>query len=180
MKNEELEEELQETSEVFNTIENKIFRITSSLVNDGSLTDEQAGEINSLANEGKHEKAIELLEEKDLETEDSINFSDEEKDLFAEAFGESLGNLIDEVEEMKETLDSLKGGVSRRDMKSYLRGQKSSRTKKKVDQLFDAIDSFESGSNSNKKLARILCSFNSNLKIKETEKMLSEMRAKVE
>lgn len=149
---------------------------TSKLVNEGKLTDEEAGEINSLAEDGHISKAKTKLEE--YRDDDILEFDDEEKQVFAESFSEDFDNLLDEISKIRTILGSLEDGASRGDLKDYLRGQKSSRTKKEVEAVFDAVDSFNKGEISDKKIAKVLTAFGSGLTIKKTRKMVSEIRAK--
>lgn len=164
---------------LYEDIENKILKITSEMVNQGNISDEEAGEINSLAREGEIDEALDLIEQhQEEEEEDLLEFSDEEKDVFAEAFQEDFQKLLDNIEQMKESLTNLENGASRSDFKQYLYGANSSRTYDEIDKVFSAIDDFSSSGISDKKIAKVLTAFSSSLTIKQTEKMISEIREK--
>ena len=164
--------------DVHGDIENKILAITARMVNQGTISDDEAGEINRKAREGDINEALDLIEQHQEEEEDALSFDDEEKNAFAEAFSDDFHTLLDNIEEMKDALKSLEKGTNRSDLKQYLYGQKSSRTYDEIDDVFDAIDDFNSKGVSDRKIARVLTAFGSDLTIKQTEKMVSEIREK--
>lgn len=172
----DFEHEKREISENLESTQNKILMITSKMVNNGQMNDSEAGEINNLANQGRFDEALDLIEE--YRDRDQLTFEDEEKQVFADRFSDVLDEVVDEIESMKDAIDNLQGGVSRKDLKTYIYGKNSGRTHKQVDSLFDAIDSLTSGGASNRKIAKVLTSFDSNLTISETETMIDEIREK--
>jgi len=169
---------MEQLEDLESNLENKILKITAESVNKGMMTDEEAGDINSLAREGDINTALDKLEKIYEEQNESLSFDDEEKDKFAEAFGEAIDNLEDSILEFRDELESLEEGVSKRDMRQYLYGGKSSRTHKDVDDLFDSIDSVSAGGISDRKMAKILHTYSSRLNISELEALVSEMREK--
>jgi len=165
--------------EVYEEIENKILTITSEMVDQGTISEDEAGDIKSLAREGEIDEAVKLIEGyREAEEENPLNFSDEEKDVFAQAFQEDFQKLLDNIEKMKESLTNLENGASRSDFKQYLYGANSSRTYDEIDEVFRAIDDFSSSGISDKKIAKVLTAFSSSLTIKQTENMISEIREK--
>lgn len=164
----------------YEDMENKILKITAEMVNNGTISDEEAGEVNRVAREGSIDDALDLIEEyqEREEEEDLLSFDDEEKDVFAEAFAKDFQKLINNIEQMQDTLQNLENGASRSDFKQYLYGAKSSRTYDEIDQVFDAIDDFSSSGVSDRKIAKVLTAFSSNLTISQTEDMISEIREK--
>jgi len=83
------------------------------------------------------------------------------------------------MEDMKATLEHLEDGTDRSDLVSYLRGKKSSRTKKEVTQVFDAIDNMKSGQITTKDLARALSGFETDVTMTQAEEVLEEIKDKV-
>jgi len=161
----------------------RILNKTSNLLSEDEITEEQAGEVNQLAREEEWIEAAELLKEyKEQEDEDPLDevFEDEEKQLFAERFAESFKELQDSVEEMSREIESLQDGATRGDLITYLRGKKSSRTKKEVESVFSAIDSFQAGNTDLGNMAKVLASFTSELNISETEELLEDIKEKAE
>lgn len=161
----------------------RILRKTEKLFAEGEITEEQAGEVNKLASENMWLEAADQLEEyKEQEEEDPLKevFEEEEKQLFAERFAESFQELQDSISEMKQEIDRLQDGATRGDLITYLRGKKSSRTKKEVEAVFSAIDSFQAGGTDLSNMAKVLASYTSELNISETEELLEEIQEKAE
>jgi len=161
----------------------RILQKTKKLLSEGEITEEQAGEVNKLAREDMWLEAADLLEEyQEQEEEDPLDeiFEEEEKQLFAERFAESFQELQDSVSEMQEEIERLQDGATRGDLITFLRGKKSSRTKKEVEAVFSAIDSFQAGGTDLSNMAKVLAAFSSKLNISETEKLLEEIQEKAE
>ena len=130
-------------------------------------------------------EAAELLKEfkeQEQEEEDPLEevFEEEEKQLFAERFAESFQELQDSVSKMQEEIERLQDGATRGDLITFLRGKKSSRTKKEVEAVFSAIDSFQAGGTDLSNMAKVLSSYTSELNISETEELLKEIQEKAE
>jgi len=158
--------------ELIDSTTSKIINKTRNLLSEDEITEEQAGEVNKLAREEEWVEAAELLKQfKEQEDEEPLDevFEDEEKQLFAERFAESFQDLEDSVSEMQEEIERLQDGATRGDLITYLRGKKSSRTKKEVEAVFSAIDSFQAGNTDLSNMAKVVASFTSELNISETE-----------
>jgi len=161
----------------------RILRKTEKLFSEGEITEEQAGEVNKLAGENMWLEAADLLEEyKQQEQEDPLEeiFKEEEKQLFAERFAESFQELQDSVSEIQEEIERLQDGATRGDLITFLRGKKSSRTKKEVEAVFSAIDSFQAGGTDLSNMAKVLAAYTSELNISETEELLEEIQEKAQ
>jgi len=161
----------------------RILQKTKKLLSEGEITEEQAGEVNKLARENMWLEAADQLEEyKEQEEEDPLDeiFEEEEKQLFAERFAESFQELQDSVSEMRQELHILQSGTSRGELITFLRGKKSSRTKKEVKAVFSAIDSFQAGGTDLSNMAKVLAAYTSELNISETEELLKEIQEKAE
>ncbi len=169
--------------ELLDPTSKRILRKSSQLFSDGEITEDQADQVNKLAREEEWVEATELLKEyKEQEDEEPLDevFEDEEKQLFAERFAESFQELQDLVEEMQTEVERLQDGATRGDLITYLRGKKSSRTKKEVEAVFSAIDSFQAGNTDLSNMAKVLASFTSELNISETEDLLADIQEKAE
>ena len=161
----------------------RILRKSSELVSKDEITEEQADEVDELAREEEWVEAAELLKEfKEQEQEDPLDeiFEEEEKQLFAERFAESFQELQNSVSEMRQELHILQSGTNRGDLITFLRGKKSSRTKKEVKAVFSAIDSFQAGGTDLSNMAKVLAAYTSELNISETEELLKEIQEKAE
>jgi len=165
-----------ELEELEGLIENKFLKITSKMVNKGLMSDQEAGEINKQARKGRVDEATELLEDVVEDYNNEIQFKDDEIQKFSDQFSETLSNLEKSIEDFRNELKSLEKGISRGDLKQYLYGAKASRTHKEVDAFFDSIDSISSGGLSDRKIAKLLSAFTTELNISELEKLVSEMR----
>lgn len=167
--------------ELLDTTTERILEISSELVSKGEITEEQYREVNKLAREEEWVEAADQLEEY-KEQEDPLDevFEQEEKQLFAERFAESFQELQDSVSEMQKEIERLQDGATKGELITFLRGKKSSRTKKEVKAVFSAIDSFQARGTDLSNMAKVLAAFTSELNISETEKLLKEIQEKAE
>jgi len=158
----------------------KVIGMARELVANGEITSDKGDELEQLAMDGEINEALNEIEEviDARDQEKGLQFDDEEKDLFAEAFQEAINDLEDSIEEFRDELQALENGVSRGDMRQYLYGGKSGRTYSEVDDLLDAIDSVSAGGISDRKMAKILSTYTSELNISEVEELIAEMREK--
>jgi len=153
----------------------------------GFIDEELSIELKRKVRNGKSDEAIERLHQIIVESQeedaldDALEFDDEEKEFFANKFAETLKDVKGNVDEMSSEVQRLtQSGVTRGDLKQYLRGKKSSRTKKSVDALFDAIDGFQSSTSTNKGIAKMIATFTTELNISEVKEMLEEIEARAE
>ena len=106
----------------------------------------------------------------------SFEFSDEEKQAFAEDFKESWDELEDAIEEIRNTLLDMTSGASRQDMKDMAYAKNSGLNKGEIDKIFEAIDKVTSTGVSTNKAARAVVGMNSSLRINDVEKVLKTVK----
>lgn len=122
---------------------------------------------------GEYEKVEEVLENCDK----TVKFSSKDISNFAEVFGESLEKLDAKIEQIRASVSKISiQGMSRKDAIAYLYGKHSSLRKSDIKNVFSAIDK-ASGSLSIKEKARLLQSFEPELNIRPTVKVLKKMNS---
>lgn len=171
------EEKSEEAKKQIEEAEKKLQGEIGQLYEEDIITGGQLQGLEELIREHKFQECREQIER--IKEENKLDFEDEEKDQFAQAFQEAFEDLKTTMEDMKDTPNNLENGTDRKDLVSYLRGNKSKRTKKEVTQVFDALDNMTSSGNSTKDLARALSGFKSDLTMTQAEEILEEIEEKV-
>lgn len=174
---EEAQEKSDEAKQTIKEAEHKLEKEIDEMLEDNLIEGPKAKKLRDQVNQFEFEEVRDEIEK--IKEKNKLDFEDEEKDQFAEAFKSNFIQLTDTMQEMKESLEDLENGTDRSDLVSYLRGKKSKRTKKEVTQVFDAIDSMKGSNISTKDLARALSGFKSDLTMTQAEKMLDEIKEKV-
>lgn len=134
------------------------------------IAEDHAERLLNLVDRGQYGRVRSELQE--VRDDAGLEFDEEEKADFADAFGDALESLDTAVESIRNDIQGLTHGVDRDDMIALLYGKHSGMRKGDIKDVFSAIDEVESTNLSRKDKARLLQAFESDLNIKPTMKIL--------
>lgn len=107
-----------------------------------------------------------------------LEFEDEDKQQFADKFGEGFQELEAVVEQIRNTLTALNatGDQDRETVIATIYGKHSSINKSTLRDVFDVVDSIESTGMSDKQTARAMSGLKSDLTVSDAEKVISAIK----
>lgn len=138
----------------------------------------KADHILQLIDDAQYGKARQEI--KEAYEKQGLEFDAEEKNIFAEKFTETYGQLQSDTERIRNTLLELRNSVDRDQLITFLYGKHSQFTKTELRNVFDALDKISKTGFSVDDQARVLAAFDSNLTITTTRKILQEIQKEAE
>ena len=164
-KREEFSEAQKKAKQVKDDLRKKVRELSEEEILDASELDKALHQID----EAEYGKVRETIREAQQGT--SFEFEDEEKQAFAEGFKESIEELQDSVEQVRNELMTLSDSVDREKQIRYIYGS-TSMNLSEVEKIFDVINDFTRSGVDSEKMARALRGYNGSLKLSDTEKVL--------
>lgn len=178
---EDLLEEAEDAKEQYNqgrerlqSVRKQLHEHVDELVESGTLSEGAAEEIRDTIEKGDYGEARERIRE------NKLSFDDEEKDVFARNFEEAWEELEANVEQIRTELLRFDERLDSDDMVDYLYGKHSGLRKTDVRAVFEAFEDIEKTGLSTRQMARILSTFQHDLKIEPAEKILEYMQEEAE
>lgn len=138
------------------------------------ISDTEYERILEAINDGRYGESRNLLKKayKDI----ALEFEDGEKESFANLFADSISKMEENIEKIRNRMTEIaKSGASKAEMINLIYGS-TSLNKSDIRAVFDAIDKVSDIGMSDRNMARILSTFNRDLSITTTEKVLEEIR----
>lgn len=176
----QLVEEAENHRETFNTarkrlqeVREKLREAVGTLESEGIIDEAEAERIRGLVEDGSYGKARQAIAE--ARESESLEFDDEEKDVFARRFSASWEEMTATVESIRTELLKFDDDLDREDMVAYLYGSTSGLNKTDIRAVFDAFDSVERTGLDNRQTARVLAAFKHDLKIEPTVDVLEAL-----
>lgn len=183
----ELEEHFEETEEASSQFseyqqevrekKQRLVQKIQELEHDHEISSTKAEAALKQVSNANYGKARQIL--KEAIEKQGLEFSAEEKNLFAKKFTEEYRRLDSGVDQIKTELLTLREQIDREDLIDYLYGKYSKFTKTELREVFDAIEDVTSSGFSTKDQARVLSTFNHNLTIQTTTEILKQIEKEV-
>lgn len=166
-------EQYSEARKKISQVKEKLRDLISKYEDEEVISRGKADDLREMVDESKYEKVRSQLREAKQGVD--LEFDDEEKKAFAEAFQDTVSEIEENMELISTELLSLEdhGFDSNDDLIAFIFGKHSSVRKGDLEKVFDAIDEASNPDGfSRKQKAKLLQAFEPSLNIKPTKKIL--------
>lgn len=166
---EEQRQELSEAQKKAKQVKDQLRDRVKELHNEDILSGNELQLALNQIDAAEYGKVRETIREAEQGT--SFEFSDEEKQAFAEGFKDSWDELEASVEEVRNHLLDLKDSVDTEKQVRYIYGS-TGMNLSEVEKIFEVLEDFTKSSVDAEKAARALRGYNGSLKLSDTKKVL--------